>query len=101
MNVDHGPNRLGPGPLAASSSKLNGVMSPSLNGKLKQMDGIEHDDIDIQPSQEELESELPVVYDGQVPLGELLSRMAQSIYAELVELAETYVLLLFYSIDNI
>ncbi|KAI6045803.1 mediator complex subunit MED14-domain-containing protein [Pisolithus marmoratus] len=33
--------------------------------------------------------ELPVVCDGQVPLGELLSRVAQATYAELVELAET------------
>ncbi|KAJ7928568.1 mediator complex subunit MED14-domain-containing protein [Mycena leptocephala] len=38
---------------------------------------------------EDLEQELPVVYDGQVPLGDVLSRVAQSIYAELSELAET------------
>ncbi|KAH9924917.1 MED14-domain-containing protein [Fomitopsis serialis] len=38
---------------------------------------------------EELERELPVVYDGQVPLGELVSRVVQAIYAELSELAET------------
>lgn len=42
-----------------------------------------------EPSQEELERELPVVNDGQIPLGELVSRMAQAIYAELTELAET------------
>ncbi|OBZ68191.1 Mediator of RNA polymerase II transcription subunit 14 [Grifola frondosa] len=42
-----------------------------------------------EPTQEELERELPIVNDGQVPLGELISRMAQSIYAELSELAET------------
>ena len=42
-----------------------------------------------EPSQEELEGELPVVGDGQVMLGELASRMAQAIYAELTELAET------------
>ena len=41
------------------------------------------------PSQEELERELPVVYDGQIPLGDLLSRVVQAIYAELSELAET------------
>jgi mediator of RNA polymerase II transcription subunit 14 len=40
---------------------------------------------------EDLEQELPVVYDGQVPLGDVLSRVAQSIYAELSELAETCV----------
>ncbi|KAG1871755.1 mediator complex subunit MED14-domain-containing protein [Suillus subalutaceus] len=38
---------------------------------------------------EELENELPRVLDGQVPLGDLLSRVAQAIYAELSELAET------------
>ncbi|KAH7915167.1 mediator complex subunit MED14-domain-containing protein [Hygrophoropsis aurantiaca] len=42
-----------------------------------------------EPTLEELESELPVVYDGQVPLGEVLSRVMQAIYAELCELAET------------
>jgi len=47
----------------------------------------------MEPTVEELESELPVVYDGQIPLGELLSRVVQSIYAELSELAETYVVL--------
>ncbi|KAG5652469.1 hypothetical protein H0H81_004877 [Sphagnurus paluster] len=36
-----------------------------------------------------LERELPVVMDGQIPLGDLLSRITQSIYAELAELAET------------
>ena len=41
------------------------------------------------PSLEELERELPFVHDGQVPLAELVSRMAQAIYAELTELAET------------
>ncbi|TFK53984.1 MED14-domain-containing protein [Heliocybe sulcata] len=42
-----------------------------------------------EPPPEELEQELPVVYDGQVPLGDLLQRVTQAIYAELVELAET------------
>ncbi|KAJ7078861.1 mediator complex subunit MED14-domain-containing protein [Mycena belliarum] len=37
----------------------------------------------------ELEQELPIVYDGQVALGDVLSRVVQSIYAELSELAET------------
>ena len=45
-----------------------------------------------EPTQEELELELPVVYDGQVPLGDALSRVVQAIYAELCELAETFVL---------
>lgn len=42
-----------------------------------------------EPSLEQLEAELPVVLEGQVSLGELLSRVVQAIYAELVELAET------------
>lgn len=42
-----------------------------------------------EPTLEELERELPYVGDGQVPLGELVSRTVQSIYAELTELAET------------
>ncbi|KAJ3553568.1 hypothetical protein NM688_g3538 [Phlebia brevispora] len=42
-----------------------------------------------EPDVEELERELPTVLDGQIPLGELVSRMAQAIYAELTELAET------------
>ncbi|EKM54002.1 uncharacterized protein PHACADRAFT_174499 [Phanerochaete carnosa HHB-10118-sp] len=41
------------------------------------------------PSIEQLEHELPSVSDGQVPLGELVSRVAQAVYAELTELAET------------
>ncbi|TDL22587.1 MED14-domain-containing protein [Rickenella mellea] len=42
-----------------------------------------------EPSLEELERELHIVDDGQIPLGELLSRVMQSIYAELTEMAET------------
>jgi mediator of RNA polymerase II transcription subunit 14 len=38
---------------------------------------------------DDLERELPVVFDGQASLGDLLSRVVQSIYAELSELAET------------
>lgn len=37
----------------------------------------------------ELERELPVVDNGQISLSELLSRVAQSVYAELTEIAET------------
>jgi len=42
-----------------------------------------------EPTLEELERELPIVYDGQIPLGDLLSRVVQSVYAELSELVET------------
>ncbi|KIK79206.1 hypothetical protein PAXRUDRAFT_161917 [Paxillus rubicundulus Ve08.2h10] len=38
---------------------------------------------------EQLEMELPTVLDGQVSLGELLSKVVQAIYAELSELSET------------
>ncbi|KAF8813688.1 MED14-domain-containing protein [Phlegmacium glaucopus] len=48
-----------------------------------------HYDSVVEPSLEELEQELPMVYDGQIRLGELLSRVVQQIYAELSELAET------------
>ena len=40
-------------------------------------------------SVDDLEQELPIVFDGQASLGDLLSRIVQSIYAELSELAET------------
>jgi mediator of RNA polymerase II transcription subunit 14 len=48
-----------------------------------------HYDSVLEPSLEELEQELPMVYDGQIRLGDLLSRVVQQIYAELSELAET------------
>ncbi|KAH9945691.1 MED14-domain-containing protein [Amylocystis lapponica] len=51
--------------------------------------GMPHENGFHEPTQEELERELPMVFDGQVPLGELVARMAQSIYAEVTELAET------------
>lgn len=54
---------------------LNGLAG---NGHLEQ-----------EPTMDQLDMELPVVLDGQVPLGELLSRVMQAIYAELSELAET------------
>ena len=49
-----------------------------------QVNGFHHD-----PTIERLEQELPMVFDGQIPLGDLISRVAQSIYAELVEYADT------------
>ena len=60
---------------AEALAVLNGLTG---NGHLEQ-----------EPTMEQLEMELPVVLDGQVPLGELLSRVMQAIYAELSELAET------------
>jgi mediator of RNA polymerase II transcription subunit 14 len=48
------------------------------------VNGFHHD-----PTIEHLEQELPTVHDGQIPLGDLVSRVVQSIYAELVEHADT------------
>ncbi|KAF8621558.1 hypothetical protein AX15_007725 [Amanita polypyramis BW_CC] len=44
---------------------------------------------DADVSLEGMERELPLVHDGQIPLGDLLSRVMQAIYAELSEMAET------------
>lgn len=49
-----------------------------------QVNGFHHE-----PIIERLEQELPIVSDGQIPLGDLVSRVVQSIYAELVEHADT------------
>lgn len=43
------------------------------------------------PTIAQLESELPFVDQDQIPLGEILSRVVQDVYAELVTLADTYV----------
>ena len=65
---------------AVNGHAINGFTphTPLQNGK------IHHE-----PTLEELERELPVVMDGQIPLGELVSRLVQTMYAELVEMAET------------
>lgn len=73
--------------------KLNGVLDARAeNGILVNGNGhgpIEGADEDA--SLVELEAQLPVVYDGQVELRDLLSRMVQAVYAELTEMAETSV----------
>lgn len=56
------------------------VDAPMLNG--------DHSDHSA-PSIELLERELPSVWDGQVPLRELITRVTQDIYADLVNLSET------------
>ena len=75
------------------SKPTNGLMEHFVNG-IHDVNG--HSTVvlglDGEPSQEELERELPSVEDGQVPLGEVLSRMVQAIYSELTEMAETLVL---------
>ncbi|KAF5388784.1 hypothetical protein D9757_005677 [Collybiopsis confluens] len=44
---------------------------------------------DADPTLEQLEAELPMVFDGQISLGDLLSRVMQAIYTELTEMSET------------
>ena len=57
--------------------------------------GIVHDvmlngiDIQDQPSSALFEQELPQVQDGQVPLKELIQRVIQNIYADLINYSET------------
>jgi hypothetical protein len=59
--------------------------------KIEADDGPRFDDGDDGLSVAELERELPRLEFDMVPLGELLSRVAQGMYAELGELAETCV----------
>ncbi|KAI0829900.1 MED14-domain-containing protein [Trametes gibbosa] len=68
---------------AANGLVMNGT-TPHHPPTLQNGDNMTHE-----PSLQELERELPVVLDGQIPLGELISRMSQSMYAELTEMAET------------
>ncbi|KIP06411.1 hypothetical protein PHLGIDRAFT_460187 [Phlebiopsis gigantea 11061_1 CR5-6] len=63
-------------------------MDHTLSNGVKALD-IVPSGLEDSPTLEQLERELRTVYDGQIPLGELVSRMAQAIYAELTEHAET------------
>ncbi|KAJ3975413.1 MED14-domain-containing protein [Lentinula raphanica] len=66
------------------STNNNGVMVdqyPTTNGV--------HVNGDVEPSVEQLERELPEVLDGQISLGDILSRVMQAIYTELTEMSET------------
>lgn len=60
------------------------ALSPAQLPHEPQVNGIHHDH-----TIEQLEQELSMVLDDQIPLGELVSRVVQSIYAELVEHADT------------
>jgi len=66
------------GSVLAASSPILEVFDPGPNGF-------------DEPPIELLEAELPVVDDGQVQLGDLVSRVVQACYAELTEMAETSV----------
>ena len=80
--MDASSSRLA-GPSTQANMNVNGVHSVDGTDQalLRGTDG--------EPSLEELERELPVVGDGQVSLGELLSRVVQNVYAELTVMAET------------
>ncbi|KIJ40950.1 hypothetical protein M422DRAFT_32064 [Sphaerobolus stellatus SS14] len=60
-----------------------GILTNGMNGGMDH-----HVDLKSLPS-EVLEAELPFVQDEQVPLSEILSRVVQDIYAELMTLADT------------
>lgn len=57
---------------------------PATNGSHEIQNGTPHS-----PSLDLLERELPHVGDNMIPLGELVGRVTQAVYAELTELAET------------
>lgn len=75
----------------ATTNGVNGVNGHKASSGTVDVSGPSTSNEFHETSLEELERELPVVYDGQVPLGDLLSRVTQAIYAELLEMAETYV----------
>ncbi|KAH8828132.1 MED14-domain-containing protein [Flagelloscypha sp. PMI_526] len=78
-----------------ASSAVKSHKQQLLNGALNGFGHLAADKLvpdhvsDAPPPVEVLEKELPVVDDGQVPLGELVARVVQQIYAELSESAET------------
>ena len=55
---------------------------------LESVNGI-HSSTSDEPTIQDLERELPIVHDGQIPVGDLLSRVMQAINSELAEMAET------------
>lgn len=69
----------------------------ALNGSISYSSPIVIDILDPTPNGfdeppiELLEAELPVVDDGQVQLSDLVSRVVQACYAEMTEMAETWV----------
>lgn len=83
--------------LGIMETKINGVHASGSSPSSSSHNGFQFSDgllikgHEDEPSLEEREREIPVIYDGQIPLAELLSRMMQAIYAELTEMAETRV----------
>jgi hypothetical protein len=78
-------------PLLMDLAATNGTSRTSFNMQQQKAEALAvmNGHFEQEPTLEQLEMELPTVLDGQVPLGELLSRVVQAIYAELSELAET------------
>ncbi|KAJ3733741.1 MED14-domain-containing protein [Lentinula guzmanii] len=73
------------------STSNNGMVVDKASAKLDQnqtVNGV-HLNGDVEPGIEQLERELPEVFDGQIPLGDILSRVMQAIYTELTEMSET------------
>ncbi|KAF8532543.1 mediator complex subunit MED14-domain-containing protein [Gautieria morchelliformis] len=67
-------------PLMNMPSSHSGPIVNGINGHLPKQEV---------PTLEDLESELPVVNNDQIPLSEVLSRVVQDIYAELLTLSDT------------
>ncbi|KAA1472975.1 MED14-domain-containing protein [Dentipellis sp. KUC8613] len=69
--------------LTASTSQQPSPSSGFLDGMAARVNGFEEPPIEI------LERELPLVYDGQIPLREVVTRVVQACYAEMTEMSET------------
>ncbi|TFY81803.1 hypothetical protein EWM64_g2210 [Hericium alpestre] len=69
--------------LTASTSQQPPLPPEFSDGMIPHMNGFDEIPIEV------LERELPLVYEGQVPLREVVSRVVQACYAELTEMAET------------
>ncbi|TFY52257.1 hypothetical protein EVG20_g10628 [Dentipellis fragilis] len=69
--------------LTASTSQQPSFPSGFPDGMGPHVNGFEEPPIEI------LERELPLVYDGQVPLREVVTRVVQACYAEMTEMSET------------
>jgi len=65
------------------------IAGPSNHTDIELGDAVDGDDVPL----DLLERELPFVDHEQIPLRQLIQRIMQNIYAELSEMAETYVLI--------
>jgi len=72
----------------AGPSLTNGHYNHHDSTSAHAANGVENVDLKSLPP-ELLEAELPFIQDAQIPLSEILSRVVQDIYAELMTLADT------------